>query len=198
MASFIDVRMSTRVGVGFSAVPMRLTRVKTLENGHEKRDGKWASAKRRYTSEYAEWTREMRAGLLDHIEAMEGQLYSFRFKDFNDWKATGQELGLAPAGTTPIQLIKTYSHGPRTTTRIITKPVRNKVTIYEGGVEKSGTMDYLTGLFTPSGAWSEGAPVTADFQFDVPVRFATDEVEFVLPHLDSCTVRCNLIEVFGE
>jgi uncharacterized protein (TIGR02217 family) len=196
--AFIDVRMSTRVGLGFSAIPMRQTRVKTLANGNEKRNAQWTYAKRRYTAQYAEWDRPMREDLLNTIEAMEGQLYAFRFKDHNDYRATGQALGLAPAGTGAVQLVKTYTKGPKTTTRPITKPVASKVKLYQAGVQKAGTVDGLTGLFTPATAWNEGEVLTADFQFDVPVRFATDEVEFILPHLDICEVRCELVEVFNE
>jgi uncharacterized protein (TIGR02217 family) len=195
---FMDVRMSTKVGLGFSSVPRRLTRVKDLENGNEKRDGKWSQSKRRFTAQYAEWDRAMRADLLDTIEAMEGQLYAFRFKDHNDYKVKGQPIGLAPAGSAAVQLVRTYTKGPKTTTRTITKPVASKVKVYQDGVLKAVTVGGLTGLLVPTTAWDEGAELTADFEFDVPVRFATDEVEFILPHLDICEVHCELVEVFNE
>lgn len=196
--AFLDFRLSTRVEAGFSAIPMHLTRVTTLQNGNEKRNSQWANAKRRYTSQYAGFTRAERDELLNAVEATDGQTYSFRFKDWNDFNVTGQALGLAPSGTTAVQLVKTYSVGPRTKTRTITKPVSAGLVVYQNGTPKAGTVNTLTGLFTPSTAWTTSAVLTADFEFDVPVRFATDEIEFVLPHRDIAEVNCELVEVFGE
>lgn len=196
--AFLDVRLSARVEAGFSAVPMHLTRVATLQNGNEKRNAQWANSKRRYTSQYAGFNRTERDELLNAVEATDGMTYAFRFKDWNDFNVTGQALGLAPAGTTAVQLVKTYTFGSRTKTRTITKPVTSTVVVYQNGVPKAGTVNGLTGLFTPTTAWTTSAVLTADFEFDVPVRFATDEIEFVMPHREICEVNCELVEVFGE
>lgn len=196
--AFLDFRMPTRVEAGFSAIPAHSTRIKSLANGNEKRNAQWSGSKRRYTSAYAGFNRAQRAELLNAAEATDGQTYAFRFKDWNDFSVTGQALGVSPAGSTPIQLVKTYTFGPRTKTRTITKPVTATVVVYQNGVPKAGTVNGLTGLFTPTTAWTPAAVITADFEFDVPVRFATDEIEFVLPHKDICQVRCELVEVFNE
>lgn len=195
--AFTDVRLSTRVEAGFSAVPMRLTRVSTLANGNEKRNAQWVNAKRRYTSQYAGFTRAERNELLAFVEAMEGQLYAFRFKDWNDFNVTDEPLGVAPAGSTPVQLVKSYTAGVRTKTREITKPVIATVVVYQNGVAKAGTTDPLTGLFTPTTAWTGSAVLTWTGEFDVPVRFASDEIEFVMPHREISQVNCELVEVFN-
>lgn len=196
--AFLDFRMSTRVEAGFSVIPGHSTRIKTLANGNEKRNANWTGSKRRYTSAYAAWNRADRAELLNAIEATDGMVYAFRFKDWNDYRVEDQALGLSPAGSTPIQLAKTYTFGPRTKTRTITKPVTASVVIEENGVAKAGTVAGLTGLFTPTTAWTPAAVITATFEFDVPVRFATDEIEIVLPHQDICQVNAMLVEVFNE
>lgn len=196
--AFLDWRMPTRVEAGFSAIPAHSTRIKTLVSGNEKRNAQWDQAKRRYTSAYAAFNRADRAELLNAAEATDGMVYAFRFKDWNDFQAVAQTLGVAPAGSTPIQLIKTYTFGPRTKTRTITKPVTTTVQVFENGVAKPGTTAGLTGLFTPTDAWTPAAVITATFEFDVPVRFATDEIEFDLPHKDICQVKCELVEVFNE
>ena len=196
--TFLDFRLSTRVEAGFTVAPMHKTRVSSLVNGNEKRNAQWSGSKRRYTSAYAAFTRAERAELLAAVEATDGQVYPFRFKDWNDFSATDQPLGVAPSASTPIQLVKTYTFGPRTKTRTITKPVAPTVVVYQNGVVKAGTTAGLTGLFTPTTPWTAAAVITADFEFDVPVRFATDEIEFVLPHKEISTVNCELVEVFGE
>ena len=194
----LDIRLSTRVERGFSAVRMASTRVVQLRNGHERRNANWASKKRRYTSKYGAFTQDMLEELLAFSEIADGQANAFRFKDWSDWRAYAQPLGTAPAsGTTPVQLVRTYTRGAYSKVRTITKPVAGTVVVYVDGTPKAGTVDDLTGLWTPSTAWS-GGTLTADFQFDVPVRFATDEIEFVLPDRDIFEVNADLIEVFGE
>ncbi|KAF1706294.1 DUF2460 domain-containing protein [Pseudoxanthomonas sacheonensis] len=196
--AFLDFRLPTRVEAGFSAIPTHKTRIKTLVGGNEKRNAGWTGSKRRYTSAYAGFNRAERAELLNAAEATDGMVYAFRFKDWNDFRVELQTLGVAPAGSTPIQLIKTYTFGPRTKTRTITKPVTATVVVYENDVLKPGSTSSLTGLFTPTDPWTPAAVISATFDFDVPVRFATDEIEFVLPHKDICQVKCELVEVFNE
>lgn len=196
--SLLDVRLSTRVEQGFSAVRVANTRVVPLKNGHERRNANWSGKKRRYTSRYATFTADEAEELLAFSEIADGRANSFRFKDWSDFKATAQPLGTAPSGTTPVQLQRTYTRGAYSRVRTITKPVDGTVVVYQNGTPKAGTVDTSTGLFTPSTSWTGGATLTADFQFDVPVRFATDEIEFVLPHRDIFEVNCDLVEVFGE
>lgn len=192
----IEERLSPRVEAGFSAMPTRYTRVRQLQNGHERRNANWTQARHRYTGRYAQWDRADREELLNLAHAAEGMTYAFLFKDWNDYRVENQMLDNA-SGTTPVQLVKTYTFGARTVTRTITRPVASTLTVYDGGVAKAGTVDATTGLFTPSTAWSGGA-ITASFHFDVPVRFASDEIEFVLPFRDITEVNVELIEVFGE
>lgn len=196
--TMLDIRMSPKVEAGFSAIVGSNTRVTTMRNGHERRNAQWVGKKRRYTSRHAGWDRAMRAELLNHIEVVDGMEYSFRLKDWNDFSVTAQSLGAAPAGSTAVQLVKTYTSGAYSKSRTITKPVTATVVIYQAGIAKTCTVDGLTGLVTPSSAWTEGAALTWTGEFDVCVRFATDEPEFVLPHREICEVNSELVEVFGE
>lgn len=194
----IETRLSPKTEAGFSAVVASSTRVVSMRNGQERRNANWSMKRRRYTARHAGWTQAMRDELLNLAHASEGQLYAWLFKDWADYSVTGQSLGTAPSGTTAVQLVKTYTFGSRTHSRTITRPVSATVVVYEDGVAKAGAVDATTGLFTPSSAWTGGSALTADFQFDVPVRFASDDIEFVLPHREICEVNCDLVEVFGE
>jgi uncharacterized protein (TIGR02217 family) len=196
--TMIDARMSERAEAGFSVVLGSSTRVRDLKNGYERRNANWTLKKRRFTAKYAGWTKEMRDDLLAQVWVADGMTYSFRFKDWSDYSVTAQSLGTAPSGSTAVQLVKTYTKGSTTKTRTITKPVASTVTVYQNGVAKAGTLDDTTGLFTPTTAWTGGAALTWTGNFDVCVRFATDEPEFVLPHRDIAEVVCELVEVFGE
>ena len=195
--SVIETRLSPKAERGFSAIPESSTRIITLNNGHERRNGNWANKRRRYSAQHAAWTQAMRDELLNLIHATEGALYGFLYKDWSDYRVTNQSLGTAPSGTTAVQLAKDYTFGARTHTRTITRPDAATVTVYEDGVAKAGTLDATTGLFTPGTAWAGGA-VTWTGEFNVPVRFASDSVEIILVDRDIYEVRCELVEVFGE
>jgi uncharacterized protein (TIGR02217 family) len=62
--------------------------------------------------------------------------------------------------------------------RTITKPVAGTVKVYLDGIEQlSGwSADTTTGLVTFGMAPALGVEVTADFEFDVPVRFDADHM----------------------
>lgn len=196
--TIIATRLSAKVEAGFSAVVGFSTRVTELKTGYERRNANWVNPKRRYTARTAGWNATMRAELLNLAHAARGSLYSWLFKDWNDYSVTAQSLGNAPSGSTAVQLVKTYTYGSETYTRTITKPVASTVTVYQNGIPKAGTLDDTTGLFTPTAAWTAGQPLTWTGEFVVPVRFASDDIEFVLPHRDIAEVVCELVEVFGE
>jgi uncharacterized protein (TIGR02217 family) len=174
-----------------------------LQNGHERRNGQWAGKKRRYTAKYAGWTQAMREDLLDQVMVADGRLYSFPFKDWLDYRVSQQSLGVAPSGTTPVQLVRTYAKGSTTKSRDITKPRASTVTVYQDNgagvlVAKAVSVDSTTGLVTPTTSWTAGRAIAWSGDFDVCVRFATDEPEFILPDREICEVVCELVEVFGE
>jgi uncharacterized protein (TIGR02217 family) len=130
--------------------------------------------------------------------ACKGAAYAFRFKDWSDYRCTSEALGTAPSsGTAAIQLRKTYANGGFSTVRDITKPVSGTVTVFVNGVAKAGTLDTTTGRFTPTSAWS-GGTLTWTGEFDVPVRFATDEMASTYDNFKLIQTTLDLEEVFGE
>jgi uncharacterized protein (TIGR02217 family) len=92
------------------------------------------------------------------------------------------QLRLAPSGhVIAIDMdaaLKRYPSGSVIEVRTITKPVAGTVKVYLDGVEQlSGwSVDTTTGLVTFSIAPALSVEVTADFEFDVPVRFDTDHM----------------------
>jgi uncharacterized protein (TIGR02217 family) len=78
--------------------------------------------------------------------------------------------------------VKHYPSGGVIETRVITKPVAGTVTLYRDGLEATSgwTVDTTTGLVTFSIAPAVGIQVTADFAFDVPVRFDNDQMDVTI------------------
>jgi uncharacterized protein (TIGR02217 family) len=83
---------------------------------------------------------------------------------------------------TQFQLVKRYPSGSVIELRTITKPVAGTVKIYLDGIEQlSGwSVDTATGLVPFSIAPTLTVEVTADFEFDVPVRFDTDHMAVII------------------
>jgi uncharacterized protein (TIGR02217 family) len=107
-----------------------------------------------------------------------GKNQGFRFKNWTDYKGTN-ELLAAPNGTNKIfQLYKNYSDGTDTYTKRIIKPVSGTLTVTDnGGAAGAYTVDYTTGIITFTTAPISGHVLRASFEFDLPVKFATDKFE---------------------
>lgn len=197
----IDAELDLCPSFGWQGGPEFATRIVPLKNGHERRNANWAQMRHHFTLPFqnitdSDYLLELKAVFL----AAQGMAESFLAKDHSDYLATNESLGVAPSGSTAVQLIKTYTFGPATFTRTITKPVT--VAVKQNGVAKPGTFDSTTGLFTPSTAWSAGQPLTWTGEFRVPVRFASDLLQMSIDARNSDGTILNgsveLIEVFGE
>lgn len=134
--------------------------------------------------------------------ALGGPTDSFLTKDWGDFLAVNEPLGVAPAGSTPVQLLRTYDFaGVVSHSRVIEKPVAGAV-ISQNGVPKAGTLDTLTGLFTPTTAWTGGAVLTWTGEFRVPVRFEQMSLPSTIDNRLGQRYATNgsvtLVEVIGE
>jgi uncharacterized protein (TIGR02217 family) len=191
---------------GWQGGPSGRTRIRTLRNQHERRNIESVLPRHSFilpfqnirSDEYLEYLKAA------HL-AMYAMAHSFLVKDWLDYRVQDQTIGLAPAGSAPVQLVRTYVFGPASRTRVITKPVAGAVIYQDAGsgpVPKAGTLDTLTGLFTPSTAWTEDALLSWTGEFRVPVRFNNDFLPFSIDnasggqHVVGGSVE--LIEVFGE
>lgn len=173
---FIEERFDPCPGYTFSSEPQFSTRIVALTNGAEKRNGNWRRAKHAFKAPLFNVNQATADSVRACFYAARGSLYGFRFKDWADYSANRTLLGLAPAGSVAVQLTKHYVFGPDSYDRPIYKPVAGTVTVYQDGTIKPGTLDTTTGLFTPTTAWSTNATLTWSGEFDVPVRFDSDNM----------------------
>lgn len=199
--AFIEARLLDKVSYGFQIGPRFQTNLVTRLNGFERRNADWDSFKWDGVAPYDNIRPEHYNDLLGAFVACRGRNRAFRFKNWVDYTATGESLGAAPAGTTDsVQLLRTYElFGGQYFTRSVTKPVSGTVKIYNSsdGLEVAGSVDTTTGLFTPSESWEVGN-LTADFEFDIPMRFDTDYLPFTYNEWLSLKGDVKLLEVFGE
>ena len=174
--SFVEVQFPSDISYGATGGPMFLTDVVATVSGHEQRNSKWSQARARYNVASGVKTETQWQALIAFFRARRGKAVGFRFKDWGDFKAINQPL--LSLGGTQYQLVKQYVSGAAVSERIITKPVAGTVKLYRNSLlQASGwSIDTTTGIITTSLTGT----LTVDFDFDVPVRFDTDELALSL------------------
>lgn len=187
--AFHDIQFPPKLSFGSVGGPERRTEIVTLTNGFEERNSPWAHSRRRYDAGVGLRSLDDMAELIAFFEARSAQLHGFRWKDWADYTsavpskaitAGDQEIGRGDGRTVEFRLSKLYRSGAHSYRRPILKPVLGTVRVAVGDVEQFETIDYsvdhTTGTVRLNVAPINDAPVTAGFEFDVPVRFDTDRI----------------------
>ncbi|WP_422027683.1 phage distal tail protein, Rcc01695 family [Roseovarius sp.] len=187
---FHEVRFPASLSFGSVGGPERRTDVVTLANGFEERNTPWRHSRRRYDAGVALRSLDDIEALIAFFEARQGQVFGFRWKDWTDYKSCGakaepgpedQVIAVGDDVTAAFQLVKRYRSGQQVYDRPICKPVAGSVQVALGDVpQQEGVhfeVDTATGMVTFDHPPNAGAEIRAGFEFDVPVRFATDRIE---------------------
>lgn len=177
--AFVETRFPTDIAFGSTGGPEYSTDIVITQGGYEQRNANWSQARSRYNVAHGVKTQGQLDTLIAFFRARKGRADGFRFKDWTDFQATGQNIGTGNGAATVFQLRKHYSNGSITETRTITKPVAGTIAVYKDGVLQSGSTysaNTANGQITFNTAPADGSVITADFQFDVPVRFDTDRL----------------------
>jgi len=195
--SFTEVRFPENISYGSTGGPEFSTDIVVTHNGCEQRNINWSNARTRYNISYGVRSNEQLLELITFFRARRGKAVGFRFKDWSDFTATNQEIGVGDSTQTTFQLIKTYVNGTDNHIRMIKKPVYDTVEIYLNDQKNSEySVDYSTGKITFIKPPTKDAIITASFEFDVPVRFDTDYLSASIDNYGSNS--CNnipLVEV---
>lgn len=193
--AFHDIQFPLRLSLATSGGPVRRTDIVNLSNGREARNRRWRDSRRVYDVGSGLRSVADLYAVIQFFEARGGALHGFRFRDPVDWRSAApgvpvtpldQKLGEGDGQRTGFQLVKRYGDIAGEWARTIVKPVQASVRVAVSGSPKTaGThyrLDAATGLvgFLAGNVPPPGAIVTAGFEFDVPVRFATDRLEISL------------------
>lgn len=215
--SFHEVRFpednnsyGSRGGPGYN------TSIVEVDSGAEQRVARRSSARHQYSIDLRSLDPEDLAEVKTFYMARRGAENGFRLKDWADFTSNPTnpsfpaDLGIADQFCTPpegdgsrttFQLTKTYTSGPTSSTRAISKPVDGTVQVWLDGVEQvSGwSVNYTTGLITFTSAPTLGVEVKASFEFDVPVRFDRDADELMSISVDDfasqSTAALGMVEI---
>jgi len=182
--AFDDVAFPIEIGAEASIAPGFSTTVVTSASGHEFRNSNWAQARLRFDAgPGVRGDREL-GRLIEFFRARRGSAIGFRFRDPYDFSSAvlsaeptpgDQLLGLGNGRQTEFALVKNYGAGEQ---RRVTRPIAGSVRVSIGNSERhDGWLLGELGTVMFDEPPAVGAEVRAGFLFDVPVRFASDQLE---------------------
>ena len=200
--AFHEVRFPAGISLGATGGPERRTEIVVVGSGAEERNSRWADSKRSYNAGYGIKSANDLHDVIAFFEERRGRLHGFRWKDWSDYKscapsatpsASDQALGLGDGANASFQLVKIYGSSFAPWTRTIAKPVAAAVMVAVGGVAADPldyAVDTTTGVvtFVEAHIPGSGQAVTAGFEFDVPVRFDTDQFEINLNQIEAGSI----------
>src|SRR3984957_6841280 len=205
--SFDETELPLRVGFGSGGGPSFSTEVVVIDSGYERRNQNWSQARRAFDARTGVRSATDAATLLPFFHARAGRARGFRLKDWSDYPTaadnisapafTDQTIATGDGSTLVFQLVKNYTSGGVTHTRMITKPVSGSILIGVNGIHQSSGFsgDTTTGLVTFASAPGSGQNIIAGFQFDVPVRFDTDQLALTVENFSMYKSDIPILEI---
>ena len=182
MTPFDDVAYPLALGRDASVSPEFSTSVALTASGHERRNALWSDARLRFDVGPGIRSEEELGTLIAFFRARHGPARGFRLRDpfdFSSRAMTGtptafdQIIATGDGLASEFALIKTYDEQVRR----ITRPVAGSILVSVDGVPTSDWTLGQNGMILLDTAPLVGAIVRAGFLFDVPVRFAEDQID---------------------
>lgn len=182
---------------GATGGPVYSTDLVQRSSGLEQRNANWSQPRCSFDVGSQHRTQAEVDELVQFFHAIaQGMTHSFRFRDFTD-DTFNNPIGLGDGSTTTFQLLKVYTYGTMSTTRIIVKPMAGSLAMYVAGVAvEEYDPDFTTGqvtFWTPPG---DGQVVAASGTFEVPTRFNQNVLPITRVALNAYSLdKIELVEV---
>ncbi|MBS1716471.1 MAG: DUF2460 domain-containing protein [Armatimonadetes bacterium] len=187
----------TDISAGSRGGPRYSTTVVTSLSGAEQRIQNWPASRGKWNVAFGVKTLAQLQELQAFFHARAGMARGFLFWDHRDNTAVSEQIGVGDGTTQVFQLKRTYSSGGIHRVRKITRPESSSVTVFVNGIAASGWgVDATTGIVSFTTAPTTGAIITASFQFYVPARFASDEMNVSLEGIIGGWESIQIEEIF--
>ena len=193
--SFKNVRLPERVSLGAVGGPGFKTTILETASGHEFRNIDWSKVRGRWNVGFQREHADNET-IIRFFYIVQGRAYGFRFKDWSDFKCDSV-IGWGDGRTTVFQASKTYQIGDTSYTRTLTRLVQDTTHVFVDGTPQIEDLDvdHDTGLITFDEPPAEDAPIRLVCEFDVPVRFDTDDLEITMITQHVSQINAPLIEI---
>lgn len=197
---FDNVRLPEDVEVGAHGGPAFLTTVVTFSNGAEQRNADWQLVRHTFDVGYGIGNISDFETVRAFFFARRGKWRAFKFKHWDDYNCDAEIIGTGDGVEDDFQIVKNYEgSGPFPYVRTITRPVSGTVQVFKDGVLQlsgytlTGTGSSIVHFTSPPAA---AVVITVTCEFDVPVRFDTDQFDFTFEGFDAGNVSgLSIIEV---
>lgn len=185
MQAFDDVLFPLAIGRGAETTSRFSTQIFRSVSGHETRNSQWADASLSFDVGPGIRSEADCAELIRFFRARRGAARGFRLRDLIDSSSapqgalpqpTDQLLGEGDGVRSEFPLIKHYGDPPDGQQRRITRPVAGSVLVSVDGAVVPGWTLKPGGIVRFASPPAVGTQVRAGYLFDVPVRFASDEL----------------------
>jgi uncharacterized protein (TIGR02217 family) len=171
-----------QLGINYGTITTLTYNTNILVNGSgcEQRNANWSQPLLKFEIGDRTVSKSELEYLNQFHQLRQGSYRGFRLRDWSDYLGRLQPAIQKQPGI--YQLVKIYSVGTYNVLRPIHKPVAGTVRVYVDGDEwvVGWTINTTTGIITFTQAIANNAIVTADFEFDIPVRFEQDNLDFRL------------------
>lgn len=183
--AFDEVRLPIEVERGAVGGAGFLTNVTLLNSGREKRNSLWSVDRGRWDIAYGIQTRAEALIVRNFFMARLGRARGFRFRDWANYQTEGAQQPTeesSDGSRTAFQMSYQYiDSGAFFYQKPIYKPVASELTVYEAGLPTTDyTLDDTTGIITMDDPPYIGDEITWTGQFDLPVRFDTDDLQIAV------------------
>ncbi len=211
MTTFIESpRFPDDISYGSRGGPGWATTVIETDSGSEARNQRWSYPRHEYDVAFGINTLARLEALLKYFHVVAGMAIGFRYKDWMDYKSCDRDstptaadcaLGTGTGALATFQIVKVYTQGAYMRSRRILKPISGTLLVAVAATGKTEgvhyTVDYTTGIvtFTAGNIPTTGQAVTAGFEFDVPVRFATDRLSININDYNAGAAQVPLVEL---
>ena len=169
MQSFSEQRFPTDISYGVMGGPRFETSIITTNSGIEYRNVNFQTGRNRYNLASNIRTKPQLDAVIAFFRTMRGRGIGFRFKDWLDFAATNEQIAICDGKMRKFFLSKER--------RRIYKPVAGTVSVYLNAIKTTSiSLDCTSGAMLFHKTPRAGSVISADFEFDVPVRFDTDHI----------------------
>ncbi len=199
--AFDEIQFPVDISYGASGGPAFNTTVVIAKSGQESRNQNWTEARVRWDVSTGIQSRSDIRKLLDFFRNRRGRARGFRFKDWTDFDVSNELIATADGTATTYQLRQRYDDGLTVSSRIITKPIGDTVSITLDDVPQTTgwSVDSTTGVVTFDTAPAFGVSIRASFEFDLPARFDSDSLSITLTGYDGWNSdSIMVVELRGE
>lgn len=182
MVEFIETpRFPEGISYGSSGGPGFKTHVFEGHTAIEQRSQIWSKARGRWEVSHAIKDQDDMDAIRAFFYDARGRALGFRFKDWSDYQLVDEVIGVGDAARLVFPIIKTYGAANPYVRRIF-KPVPGTVVVkVDDIVVSSGfSVNTVLGVVTfnnnPDNIPADGHTVKVSCEYDVPVRFDTDQM----------------------